>query len=159
MREQIRDANQRRLREAGESLERYLALAQNADNAVALREQLAAIRFHARLPNSSDASRSIFTTSELTTRVNITRRPEARYTDAARQAGISGLVVLRAVFTSDSRIENILVLRSLGYGLTESATEALRRIRFEPATKDGQPVSTFVTVVYEFQLASSTSEN
>jgi hypothetical protein len=37
-------------------------------------------------------------------------------------------------------------------GLTEQAIKAARRIKFIPATKDGQPVSTYIQLEYNFNL-------
>jgi TonB family protein len=89
---------------------------------------------------------------EVTTKVRVLQKPEPTYTDRARAAGITGTVILRAVFTSFGRVENILVVRSLPGGLTEEAIRAARRIRFTPATKDGRAVSMFMELQYNFNL-------
>lgn len=60
--------------------------------------------------------------------------------------------MLLAVFAADGNIKNVLVLQSLPYGLTEKAVAAARRIKFQPATKDGQVVSTFIQIEYNFNL-------
>ncbi|MGH9937113.1 MAG: TonB family protein, partial [Blastocatellia bacterium] len=79
--------------------------------------------------------------------VSISRRPtilyreKAQYTQEARDNNIEGTVVLQVVFGVDSQIKDIKVVRELPHGLTESAIEAAKKIRFEPAMKEGQPVS------------------
>jgi protein TonB len=47
---------------------------------------------------------------------------------------------------------NIHVARSLGLGLDEKAVEAVRKWKFEPGTKDGQPVAVQVNVEVNFRL-------
>jgi hypothetical protein len=43
-------------------------------------------------------------------------------------------------------------LATLPEGLTEQAIEAARDIEFKPASKDGRPVSQYVTVEYNFNI-------
>lgn len=76
----------------------------------------------------------------------------AKYTKDARKQMIQGLVVLSAMFTHDGRIEDIQVVVGLPNGLTESAIEATRKIRFTPAQKDGKPVSVRRKVEFKFSL-------
>ena len=47
---------------------------------------------------------------------------------------------------------NIRVLSSLGMGLDEKAIEAVKNWRFEPAMKDGHPVSVQIAVEVDFHL-------
>lgn len=83
-------------------------------------------------------------------KVRITAKPEAEYTSEGIRKDISGTIVLRAVFTGTGRIVNIRVVSGLPYGLTEAAVEAARKIKFEPALKDGKPVSMWLQLVYNF---------
>jgi TonB family protein len=83
-------------------------------------------------------------------KVRITAKPEAEYTSEGIRKDISGAVILRAVFTGTGRIVNIRVVSGLPYGLTEAAVEASRKIKFEPAQKDGKPVSMWLQLVYRF---------
>jgi protein TonB len=89
---------------------------------------------------------------EVTSKARVLSKPEPLYTDAARQARIIGTVVLRAVFSADGRVRNIMVIKPLPYGLTEQALIAARGIRFTPAILDGVPVSMFVQLEYNFNL-------
>ena len=89
---------------------------------------------------------------EVTTKARVLAKPEPRYTAEARQAQVTGTVVLRVVFSADGIVRHILVLRGLPFGLTESAVEAARGVRFTPATIDGVPVSLFVRLEYNFHL-------
>jgi len=82
----------------------------------------------------------------------ITYREKAKYTEEARYSITHGTVVLNVVFNSDGRITDIRVVRGLPDGLTEKAIEAAVKIRFEPARKDGQPVSVRLNLEFKFHM-------
>jgi TonB family protein len=50
--------------------------------------------------------------------------------------------------------QNVQVKKSLYPSLDQSAIEAARKMRFEPAMKDGQPVSMFISVEMNFQAGA-----
>ena len=79
-------------------------------------------------------------------------KPEPQYTEAARREGVTGVIVLRAVFAGDGTVRHILVLQGLPNGLTAQALKAARRIKFVPATIEGRPVSMFIQLEYNFNL-------
>jgi TonB family protein len=85
-------------------------------------------------------------------RPKITYREKAKYTGEARDNTTHGMVVLTVVFGSDGIISDIQVVKGLPYGLTEKAIEAARKIRFEPAIKDGKPVSVRGNLEFTFNL-------
>lgn len=86
------------------------------------------------------------------TPVKIISKPRASYTDQARQAGVSGTIRLLAAFSENGKVENVLVLTSLGYGLDAEAVRAARGIRFEPAARNGKPVMTVKMIEYSFMI-------
>jgi TonB family protein len=79
-------------------------------------------------------------------------KEKAQYTQEAKDNKVEGTVVLRVVFGADSQINIIEVIRGLPHGLTEKAVEAAKKIRFEPAMKDDQPVSVTGKLEYVFKL-------
>ena len=85
-------------------------------------------------------------------RPTILYKEKAKYTEDARQNKVQGTVVLNVVFTSDGRITQVRVIRGLPDGLTEKAIEAAQRIRFQPATKNGGPVSVRGNLEFSFNL-------
>jgi TonB family protein len=85
-------------------------------------------------------------------RPTITYREKAKYTEDARQNRVQGSVMLSAIFTADGRVTGIRVVRGLPDGLTEKAIEAAQRIKFQPAMKNGVPVSVRMTLEYNFTL-------
>lgn len=98
------------------------------------------------------AEEIVYNGEKLTRRVLITSRPEPEMTVESRMRGITGKVVLRAVFAADGKVKNIRVVSGLPYGLTERAVRAAGRIKFEPAVKDGRFVSQSMQVEYNFDL-------
>jgi TonB family protein len=85
-------------------------------------------------------------------RPKITDQEKAKYTKEARDNYIHGTVALSVVLGSDGTIFDFKVVNGLPYGLTESAIIAAKKVRFEPGTKDGQPVSVRVILMFGFQL-------
>lgn len=85
-------------------------------------------------------------------RPKILYQEKAKYTEEARQNKVQGTVMLSVVFTADGQIQNIRVVRGLPDGLTEKAIEAAKRIRFQPAVKNGQAVSVRGTLEFSFNL-------
>jgi periplasmic protein TonB len=78
--------------------------------------------------------------------------PDPEYSDEARKAKYQGTVVLWIVVGPDGRTRDVRVVRNLGLGLDEKAIEAVRKWKFEPAMKNGQPVAVQVNVEVNFRL-------
>ena len=102
-------------------------------------------------PNTPPAQRSVFGASEVDKRARLLDSPAAVYPDAARAANAGGEVRLEMVLAADGTVKNIFPMKPLEHGLTESALDAARKIKFTPAIRDGQPVSQFVVLSYEFK--------
>lgn len=85
-------------------------------------------------------------------RPEIQFKPRPQYTEDGRVNKITGVVVVRALFTSDGRVTNPTVIRGLGYGLDEKAIEAALKIKFRPALKDGRAASVWLTIEVQFSL-------
>jgi TonB family protein len=145
-------ATAQRFKEAASNLERFLQLAPAVADAPLWREQMETLRLYAEPADKPDAERTVFTTLEVTTKARVLSKPEPTYTKAARDAYVEGTVVLRAIFTADGNVKNILVLSPLPNGLTERSINAARKIKFQPATKDGRPVAVFIQIEYNFNL-------
>jgi TonB family protein len=102
-------------------------------------------------PNSPPEKRAVFGASEVQKRARLLDAPAAAYPDAARAAKASGEVRLEMVLAADGTVKNIFPMKPLAYGLTETAFEAARKIKFTPAIRNGQPASQFVVLSYEFK--------
>lgn len=76
----------------------------------------------------------------------VTKMPTMRdacrgnYTEAAREAGVEGTIVLDLVVGEDGATRDIRVVQGLGHGLDEAAITALRICRFTPGERGGKPV-------------------
>ncbi len=149
--EQERELRKERWAQATAALEKYLQIAPNAPKKEFWRGQLEALKAAAREPPAA-SQREIFTSKEVSTRARVLKKPEPQYTSAARENGVQGTVVLRAVFAADGAVKHIFVVRGLPHGMTEICIEAARRIKFVPATKDGKPVSMWMQLEYNFNV-------
>jgi protein TonB len=69
--------------------------------------------------------------------------------EQARQAGISGLVLVEVIIGVDGRVTSAKVLRSIPM-LDEAALEAVRQWRYEPTELNGVPVPVIITVPVKF---------
>jgi protein TonB len=75
------------------------------------------------------------------------------YPSAARRLGIQGTTLLRVHVLADGRIGDVVVEKSAGHmDLDQSATEAVRQWRFEPARRGDEPVAMWVLLPVEFRL-------
>ena len=93
-----------------------------------------------------------FRQNEVTQKARITFKPEPGFTESARKFTVTGVVRLRAILSKTGEMTNISVVKGLPHGLTESSIEATRRIRFEPAQKDGRPVAQYVVLEYNYNI-------
>ncbi len=89
---------------------------------------------------------------ETTTNPFLVHRVEPQYTPEAKEAGVEGKVVLTIEVREDGIPDNIVVKESLDPGLDYNAVDAVRQWKFEPATRNGQPVSVKATVEINFRL-------
>lgn len=102
-------------------------------------------------PNATDYNR-IFSGREVNQRARVLEKPEPTYTESARKFGVEGTVIIRCVFSKNGEVTNLHVVQRLPHGLTQRAVTAGRAIRFTPALKDGQPVSMWMELQYNFHL-------
>jgi len=89
---------------------------------------------------------------EIDRKVRVVIKPEPAYTEQAKQAAITGTVVLKVVFTSGGNVSNIRIVSGLPYGLTDNAIAAAKKIKFYPALKNGKYVSMWMQLEYNFNL-------
>jgi TonB family protein len=80
------------------------------------------------------------------------KAPDPEYTKAARKAKIAGTVVLWLIVNEKGLPEQIRIQKSLDPGLDQKAADAVKRWKFDPARKDGQPVAVMINVEVNFRL-------
>lgn len=78
--------------------------------------------------------------------------PAPRYSQQAKNDKYQGVCVLGLVVGPDGKTYDIKVIRTLGDDLDQMAIEAVRKWKFEPARKDGQPVAALINVEVSFHL-------
>lgn len=86
------------------------------------------------------------------TEPKLIRFADAEFSDAARQAHISGSCTLTLVVDSNGMPVDLRVVRGLGWGLDEEAIKAVARYRFQPAELDGMPIPASISVVVNFKI-------
>ncbi|HVF31384.1 MAG TPA: TonB family protein [Pyrinomonadaceae bacterium] len=86
------------------------------------------------------------------TPVKITYQPKAMYTDEARSRLVMGAVRVAILLGASGKVEGVLFLSRLGFGLDQQVLKAARAIKFEPRMKDGKPVSVVVVREYTFSI-------
>lgn len=78
--------------------------------------------------------------------------PDPAYSEIARQARYEATSVLWLVVDADGLPRNITIVRPSGLGLDEEAVRAVSSWKFDPATKEGRPVSVQINVEVSFRL-------
>lgn len=78
------------------------------------------------------------------------------YPEIARRAGIEGQVVVFAQIDVDGNVTDTMVKTSLGEnGCDEAAIEAIKKTKWQPAKRDGNPVKVWVSIPIIFKLKQS----
>ncbi|MEO0074831.1 MAG: TonB family protein [candidate division WOR-3 bacterium] len=81
--------------------------------------------------------------------------PKPAYPDLARQAGIEGNVVVKALVDVDGSIIEVEILKSSGNSsLDQAALSAAREAKFSPAKQRDQFVRVWVSIPFKFSLTS-----
>jgi periplasmic protein TonB len=83
----------------------------------------------------------------------ITQIPPA-YPAELRKAKIEGMVTLVFVLSEDGRVEDARVENSSRPEFEKPALDAIRKWRFRPGEKDGQPVRTYIRIPMRFRVAT-----
>jgi TonB family protein len=82
----------------------------------------------------------------------VLRRVLPQYTDAGRQARITGPVIMQGVVHEDGSISVSRFIQTLGYGLDENSQSAIEQWRFCPATSNGRAVASTITITVTFTI-------
>ena len=76
-----------------------------------------------------------------------------RYPSKAKNAHISGRVVVRFIVTETGSIDSVTVLRGIGSGCDEEAVRVIRNMPpWIPAKQQGKPVKVYFTQPINFAL-------
>lgn len=141
-----------RLDEATAALDKYAKLGARGEDVTSLTEQIQIMRAYSGVGGSSDLPRAIYPPKEVTTKAVVLKKPPPEYTERARLDVVTGQITVSLVLAADGTVKYIFPLNRLPDGLTEEAIRAARGIKFIPATKDGQPVSQYAKIQYNFNI-------
>lgn len=143
------------LKEAVTDLEKFISLSNTGEDLADRQERLESLKFFAKHyeepRNQSPSGLDPMPVPDSgITPLKITSKPRAEYTDSARRKGVSGVIRMLVGFPADGKVKHILVLKSLETGLDKQAVKAAQKISFEPAVKNGQPISVVKVIEYVF---------
>ncbi|HWS87243.1 MAG TPA: energy transducer TonB [Pyrinomonadaceae bacterium] len=79
------------------------------------------------------------------------RRLRPAYTDAAARAEAEATVDALVEIGADGEVAGVRVVRWAGFGLDEEVVATVRRMRFRPAQREGEPVPVRVLLRYNFR--------
>jgi len=85
----------------------------------------------------------------------VTYQEQPRYPEAASKAGIDGTVLISLVVGEDGVPRDLKIVRSPDSRFDQNALDAVRKWRFRPAQKDGQPVAVYSNIEVGFHLAKN----
>lgn len=78
--------------------------------------------------------------------------PSPEYAERPRKKKLQGVVLLSMIVTPEGTVRDPQVTRSLDKDLDKKALECVSKWKFDPATKDGQPVAMRIAVEVNFHL-------
>jgi len=102
--------------------------------------------------DSSVANEKVYQVGHGVTAPHHIYTPEPEYTNRARKKKLQGTVLVALVLTAEGTPRDVTVTKKLDPDLDNKAVEAVRSWRFEPATKDGEPVPVHLQVEVQFRL-------
>lgn len=75
-----------------------------------------------------------------------------KYPRLAQEAGIEGKVYLLAFIDESGSVKDVKVVKGIGAGCDEAATEAIKKVKFSPGVNKGQPVKVKLSLAVVFKL-------
>ena len=101
---------------------------------------------------ATNAANGIYSVGNGTTPPSVTYKIDPGYSRMAQRLRAQGAVGFSIVVGQDGVAQDIRVIKPLGYGLDEKATEAVQKWRFTPGTNKGQPVRVRAQIQVNFRL-------
>ena len=76
--------------------------------------------------------------------------PEPEFPDRASKEHYQGIVVLNVIVDTSGKVQNIRLVRPAGMGMEEEAVATVRKWRFKPAQREGEPVAIEMNIEVAF---------
>jgi protein TonB len=83
------------------------------------------------------------------------KQPDVEFSKEASESNISGTVRLSLHVSNMGRVDDVWLLRPMGYGLDQNAGSAVRQYVFQPAKLNGKPIDSVLNVEVNFQSGYS----
>lgn len=83
------------------------------------------------------------------------RTVKPNYPRELREAGVSGVVMVKCMIDEQGNVAETTVLKSSNEKFDPPAVEALKKWKFKPARQDGKPVAIHVTIPIKFTVNES----
>jgi TonB family protein len=80
-------------------------------------------------------------------------RTAPEYSEEGRRQQISGGIAMVVEFLPDGTVDDVKIVKGLGFGMDQKAAEAVRRTIFLPAVKEGRSVSMRMPMTMSFNLS------
>jgi protein TonB len=106
------------------------------------------------LTTAETVSEDTFDVAELEKRPQPVSQVAPTYPEALRKAKVEGVVTLIFVLDETGRVEDPRVENSSRPEFEKPALDAIRKWRFSPGEKDGQPVRTYIRVPLRFRVTT-----
>lgn len=104
--------------------------------------------------SEANSRQTEFSLSEVDAHPRVVHKVPPSYPFRAKRRGVEGTVEVRFLVDKKGRVSQVSLIQAEPEGVfEESALKAVRKWRFEPGKKDGQPVATWVQVPIRFELS------
>jgi TonB family protein len=100
----------------------------------------------------SDAS--ILRQSQVDQKARLLHALDPPSNEYAQANGIVGLAMYHIVVGADGKASEVVIGRPIGFGLDESAVDAIQKASFQPAMRQGQPVPVLLDMTVQFRIYS-----
>lgn len=85
--------------------------------------------------------------------VKLIEAPKPQYPPSLQQAGVEGVVVIRAVISKDGTVLNPMIVNTVAEpAFSEAALAAVSHWRYKPAELNGEPMEAATTITVDFKL-------
>lgn len=135
-------------RDAEKSLAKYKQMRSRKKLEKKLRNSLPLIRIFPEIAEGLKDTSKPKSVSPIT----ILSKPRATYTILARQNKFSGSIQVRVAFLKNGKIGFAIPINKLPYGLTEAVIDAVKKIKFKPAKRNGKPTTVIKRIQYSYTV-------
>jgi TonB family protein len=132
-------------------LRHHYAILSQAKRTISNRPELDEVKMALSRPEMTGAEFKGLTSD----RPRVISLPKPESTPEAVAAHMTGSVILSVEVLPDGNVGGVKILRSIGYGLDENAIAAIRKGKFKPGLRFGQPINAKIRVEVTFSRQSS----